>query len=169
MRARVDVVMPLTNADSRRRAMPACVTAIALATSLALAAQQDGGRDSERPKRDQEGKRPRVTLRAQPPIAVAPARVVLTAELTGGADDFEDYYCPSIQWDWGDDTASESTSDCEPYEAGVTQIKRRYTVQHQFRRGGTFKVYFNIKRNDKTVGFASATVQIHPGARPTYD
>ena len=29
--------------------------------------------------------------------------------------------------------SSESTSDCEPYEAGKSQIKRRFTVEHMFR------------------------------------
>jgi hypothetical protein len=121
--------------------------------------------DRDRPGgREQEGRRPKVTLRAQPMVAVAPARIVLTAELTGGSDDFEDYYCPSVEWEWGDDTKSEALVDCDPYEAGKSQIKRRYTIQHQFRRPGAFKVYFHLKRKDKTVASASATVQIQPGA-----
>lgn len=132
----------------------AIVGAVVFAGGLHLFAQ------NERP----DAKRPRITLRAQPPVAVAPARVVLTAELTGGSNDFEEYYCPSIEWAWGDDTASESSSDCDPYEAGKSEIKRRYTIQHQFRRPGAFKVYFHLKRNDKTLGSASAVVQIQPGA-----
>jgi hypothetical protein len=119
--------------------------------------------------KEQDARRPKVTLRAQPPVAVAPARVVLTAELTGGSDDFEDYYCPSIEWEWGDDTVSESSADCDPYEAGKSQIKRRYTVQHQFRRPGAFKVYFHMKRKDKMLGSASAIVQMQPGGvGPSY-
>ena len=108
-------------------------------------------------------KRPRLTLRAQPVVAVSPARIVLTAELSGGPDDFEEYYCPTIEWEWGDDTRSEATSDCEPYVAGKTQIKRRFTVQHTFRRPGAYKVYFHMKRKDKLIASASATVQVHPG------
>lgn len=149
------------------RHRPALLAAIGALALVASAQAQEGAQAPER-SREQEARRPKVTLRAQPAVAVAPARIVLTAEITGGSDDFEEYYCPSIAWEWGDDTASESTSDCEPYEAGVTQIKRRYTVQHQFRRGGTFKVYFLMKRNDKTVGAASTTLQIQPGLRPTY-
>ena len=49
---------------------------------------------------------------------MAPARVVLTAELTGGANDFEEFYCGAVEWEWGDGTKSESSSDCAPYEAG---------------------------------------------------
>ena len=61
---------------------------------------------------------------AIPNVAVAPARVVLTAELRGGSDDFEEFYCPGIQWDWDDGTKSESSSDCEPFEAGKTAADR---------------------------------------------
>src|SRR4051812_21711234 len=104
-----------------RRLSCGTVGALALATVSTLSAQ---GRND----------RPKVALRAQPSVAVAPARIVLTAELQGGADDFEDYYCPSIEWDWGDDTTSESSTDCEPYAAGKSQIRRRYTVEHTFRR-----------------------------------
>ena len=66
-------------------------------------------------------------------VSVSPARVVLTAEIVGGANDFEEFYCPTIEWDWGDGTQSESSSDCAPYEAGKSEIKRRFTVEHLFR------------------------------------
>ena len=133
-------------------------TAAALAVaalSVAASAQQAVPKDQER--------RPKVVLRAQPQIAVAPSRIVLTAELTGGANDFEEYYCPTIEWDWGDDTRSESTIDCDPYEAGKSQIKRRFTVEHVFRRPGAFKLFIRLKRGEKVVGVASTTVQIRSG------
>jgi hypothetical protein len=116
-----------------------------------------------------EGTRPKMALRAQPAVAVAPARVVLTADITGGSNDFQEYYCPTIEWEWGDETSSESTSDCDPYEEGKSAIKRRYTVQHIFRRQGSYKVYLHLKRNDKIVGSASTTIQIQPGAIPSYE
>lgn len=117
----------------------------------------------EKSPKEQNGKRPKITLRLQPQVAVAPARVSLTVELSGGSDDFEDYYCPAVSWEWGDDTSSESTTDCEPYEAGKSQIKRRYTTQHQFRRPGTYRVYFHLKMKDRILGSASATLQMEPG------
>jgi PKD domain len=109
--------------------------------------------------------RPTITLRAQPSVVMASARVVLTAELLGGADDFEEYYCPSVEWDWGDGTVSQSTSDCDPYEPGRSSIKRRYTVEHTFRRPGTFRVYLRLKQQDKTVGtgVVSVIVRARPG------
>jgi hypothetical protein len=96
-------------------------------------------------------------------VAIAPARVVLTAELVGGADDFEEYYCPGVQWEWGDDTRSESTSDCAPYQAGKSEIRRRFTVEHVFRRGGSYKVFFRLKRKDKVLGSATTSITVRPG------
>jgi hypothetical protein len=145
-------------------AIVAATAALALATSAPLGARQK----SDKPGREQEAKRPKITLKAQPVIAVAPARIVLTAELLGGDDDFEEYYCPTIEWEWGDDTVSDSTFDCEPYESGRTQIKRRFTVEHMFRRAGAYKVYFHLKRRDKMLGSASVTVQVQPGGMPQY-
>src|SRR5262245_19193409 len=95
-----------------------------------------------------DARRPKVTLKAQPVIAMSPARIVLTAELQGGSNDFEDFYCPTVEWDWGDGTQSESTSDCVPYEPGKSEIKRRFTVEHVF-RAGVYRVIFKLKRRDK--------------------
>lgn len=141
-----------------RRVLVAALAASAFAASAPFVAAQKTDK-----KGDQENGRPRVTLRAQPVVAVAPARIVLTAELVGGADDFEEFYCPTIEWAWGDDTVSESTVDCDPYEAGKSQIKRRFTVEHMFRRAGAYKIYFHLKRKDKMLGSASVTVQVQPG------
>ena len=49
---------------------------------------------------------------------MVPVRISATAEFKGGDDDFRDYYCPTIEWNWGDGTVSEASADCEPYEAG---------------------------------------------------
>ena len=98
-------------------------------------------------------------------IAMAPARVVLTAELTGGANDFEEFYCGAIEWEWGDGTKSESAADCAPYEAGKSEIKRRFTVEHMFQRPGNFRVMFHLKRRDKAVGNATINIQVRPGLR----
>ncbi len=141
--------------SSARTILATVLGCAVMATGLLTAQKSD--------KKDQEQKRPRMSLRAQPQVAVAPARITLTAELTGGSDDFEDYYCPSVEWDWGDDTHSESTSDCDPYEAGKSQIKRRYTIQHQFPRPGTYRIYIHLKQRDKVLGSANAMVQVQPG------
>ena len=111
------------------------------AATLLMAAALTVGISAQKPKtrKDKDQKdadpRPKLTLRANPVIAMAPARVVLTAELNGGANDYEEFYCPAVEWEWGDGTKSESSSDCAPYEPGKSEIKRRFTVEHVFRAG----------------------------------
>ncbi len=133
------------------------------AVTLAWSTQ---GRPSafEQEAKDAGDRRPKLALRAQPSIGISPARVVFTAELTGGANDFEDFYCPTIEWDWGDDTRSESTLDCQPYEEGKSEIRRRFSVVHIFKRAGAYRVYFRLKQRDKAVANATTTIQIRPGA-----
>ena len=146
---------------NRRRRLLIAAACLALATAPGVA------RAKPNPQKDpKENPRPRIVLRAQPLVAVAPARIVLTAELVGGVNDFEEYYCPTISWEWGDDTTSESTVDCEPYEAGKSEIKRRFTVQHIFRQEGSQKVFFRLKHRNKEVGAAWVTVAVRPGGPP---
>ena len=80
-----------------------------------------------------EQKKPSISVRANPPVGFSPLRVVLTAEVKGGSNDYEDFYCASVEWEWGDDTKSEVKADCDPYEAGKSEIKRRYVQEHTFR------------------------------------
>jgi hypothetical protein len=83
-----------------------------------LAAVAVAAGPQDKPAKDKDSgekeKRPKLSLTARPPIAMSPARVSLTAELAGGPDDLEDFYCPTIEWDWGDGTSSETSSDCDP-------------------------------------------------------
>lgn len=137
--------------------------ALTTAACAVLAVGAVSAQRAEKPSKDQEAKRPKLTLRAQPQVGVAPARISLTAELAGGTDDFEEYYCPTIEWEWGDGTTSESKVDCEPYEAGKSQIRRRYSIQHLFRNPGAFRVYIHLKQKDRVLGSATTTVQVQPG------
>src|SRR5215210_49834 len=109
--------------------------------------------------------KPSVSVRANPATGFAPTRVVLTAELKGGVDDYAEYYCPAIEWAWGDDTRAESKLDCDPYEAGKSEIKRRYVFDRVFQSPGEFRVEFKMKQNGKVVGIGSTVVRIRPGLR----
>ena len=144
----------------RREFLAAAVSLTLAAGSVTVFALQKSDKDVK-----DGDKRPRLALRAQPTVGVSPARVVLTAELVGGANDFEEYYCAAVEWEWGDDTRSESTTDCEPYEEGKIEIKRRFVAEHVFARAGAYKVYIRLKRRNKPVAAATANVQIRPGAR----
>jgi hypothetical protein len=134
-------------------------TALILCVSSTPHAQREDGKPDAKP----ENRRPKLTLRLRPEIGIAPMRVVATAEFEGGSNDFEDFYCPTTVWEWGDGAVSEATSDCPPYEAGKSQIKRRYTVEHLFRRSGQLRVYFSLRQREKEVAVAGANVTIQPG------
>lgn len=108
-------------------------------------------------------KRPSVSLRAAPTVSFAPARVRLTAEVRGGPDDFEELYCPTVEWEWGDGTTSSSAADCSPYEAGRSQIRRRYSVEHIFRQPGSFRVQIRLKKGTRVTGYANTAIQVRAG------
>ena len=137
---------------------------VCLALATVAGAQTTDKKDKDTPA---DPKRPKITLKANPLIAMAPARVVLTAELIGGDNDFEEFYCPAVEWEWGDGTKSESSVDCAPYEPGKSEIKRRFTVEHVFRLGrpNGYRVTIHLKRRDKSVGAATINIQVRPGLR----
>lgn len=113
--------------------------------------------------RAQGNKKPSLSLKASPAISFAPARIVLVAEVKGGSNDFEDFYCPSVDWDWGDETNSVADTDCEPYQAGKSEIKRRYAIEHRYKNEGTYKITLKLKKSTRVVATASAQVQVRSG------
>src|SRR5262245_13402711 len=106
------------HASAFGRLIPGLICVCALALTSPIVAQDKSGKKAK----------PTITLRSTPTVGFAPARFVLTAELVGGADDYADFYCATVEWDWGDDTRSETKQDCEPYEAGKSTIKRRFVM-----------------------------------------
>ena len=126
-----------------------------LALPLMLALSLSGGPDKP--------KKPKLSVKVNPAMAISPARVVASADINGGPDDFEEFYCAGVEWDWGDDTRSNNSADCDPYEAGKSQIKRRFTADHVYRTAGDYRVQFRLKKKDKALAAASASVKIRPG------
>lgn len=110
-----------------------------------------------------EPKKPSLSLRATPPVGFTPLRVVVSVDVKDGSDDYADFYCATVEWDWGDGTVSENSSDCDPYEAGKSTIRRRYTADHIFRQQGQYKVYFKLKQKTKQVAAVSTNVQVRGG------
>ncbi|HUF23269.1 MAG TPA: hypothetical protein VMN81_04000 [Vicinamibacterales bacterium] len=108
-------------------------------------------------------KRPKLSLRATPPMAFTPATITLVAELRDGDDDYAEYYCASVEWDWADGTRSESSDDCDPYEAGKSEIRRRFTIQHKYNIEGNYDVQFRLKQRNKVVASARTRVTVRPG------
>ena len=63
---------------TRQTMMMTTATALAVVLSTALTAAQN-----DKSSKDDDAKRPKIRLRVQPQVVIAPARVTLTAELTG--------------------------------------------------------------------------------------
>lgn len=135
---------------------------VLLGLTIALA-QQAGNPDPK--SRSDRDRRPGLVVRATPTVSFSPARVLFVAELRGGANDYEDFYCAAVEWDWGDGTRSQASYDCDPYEPGKSEIRRRFTNEHTFYGAGTYRVQFRLKRRDRVVAAASTTVQVRPGVR----
>ena len=130
------------------RAVTTTIAALVITVPFALAQAADR-------------QRPRLQLRASPRVAFSPVVVSLTAELRGG-DEVEDFYCPELEWDWGDGSRSARAQDCPPYEAGM-ELDRRYTEQHVFRTAGTYDVSITMRRGDRVLSVARAVVSVRPG------
>ena len=135
---------------------------VALAAALVSMLQATGQKEPS--KND----RPSLSLRLTPQTALAPARVTGSADLRGGSDNFEEYYCVTVEWDWNDGSMSQSTADCDPYEPGKSEIRRRYTAEHAFQSAGGYRVAFKLKKKDKVLATATAVVQITGGERFGY-
>jgi len=148
----------------RRRA--GCLT-FALATVLATLAPDVPADAGQRAAQD--NKKPSVALRATPPVGFAPLKVRVVADLKGGADDYEDYYCATVEWDWADGTTSGSSEDCNPYEAGKSAIQRRFSAEHTFRQGGEYDVVFRLKQKSRVVAYSKAMVRVRAGIQDDGD
>jgi hypothetical protein len=109
--------------------------------------------------------KPALSLRASPPISFSPATIHVVGELKGGPDDYEELYCAALEWDWGDGTKSEAAADCDPYQAGVSLILRRFSTDHVYNLAGRFRVSLRLKRNTKIVTSATTNIQVRPGLR----
>jgi hypothetical protein len=109
---------------------PAIASLVILLPAGPFATQE--AKDAPKPKK------PSISIKANPNVSFSPARIVFVAELRGGSDDFEEFYCATVEWEWGDGTESENTVDCEPYEAGKSKIQRHFSTQHRYEpRGST--------------------------------
>ena len=112
---------------------------------------------------DAQDDRPELTLRARPNLAFAPADISFTGLVRGGADDNEEFYCVSAEWDWDDGTVSESTFDCDPYVPGTSEIRRRFARRHSYDRGGRYEIRLTLKRRDDVIESARTSIVIQGG------
>lgn len=147
---------------SPRRAAAAILVSGVLVSTVARGAAAPAPGDDKKPK-------PTVTMKATPLVGFSPARIVVTADVRGGDDAAPDLYCATEEWDWGDDTQSKNTGDCEPFEAGKSSIKRHFTLDHLFEASGDYRVEFRLKQKNKVVARGVTEVKVRPGIRDAND
>jgi hypothetical protein len=144
-----------------------CLTIAALATAF-LSVAYDAPADALQRGSD-DNKKPSVAFRATPPVGFAPLKVRVVVDIRGGADDYADFYCASVEWDWADGTVSGSSEDCDPYQSGKSAIQRRFTAEHTFRQGGEYNIAFRLKQKSRVVGLARGTVRVRSGIDEDFD
>jgi hypothetical protein len=114
---------------------------------------------------DARARKPRLDLRLTPRVAFSPVSVVAIAELNGG-DELEEFYCPALEWEWGDGARSEQESDCAPFES-KEGFERRFFANHSYRAAGDYSVRVTLRRSQRAIAVVTNTVTVHPsyGAR----
>ena len=133
--------------------------AAALIAALCLAAPGLARADDK--DKDKKLKKPGLELRATPRFAFSPAHILFTAELKGG-DDIEEFYCPEIEWEWGDGGRSVEESDCDPWGSG-SKIERRFTAHHDYPLAGLYPVKVTLRKAGKNVVTQTLRVTIRAG------
>lgn len=146
-----------------------CVTGTWAAMPTAAQQKTEQSRaDGKVTQKQGDDKRPALLLKATPPLGFSPLRVHASVDVRGGPDDFADFYCPAIEWDWGDGTVSENSEDCEPYEEGTSTIRRRFAADHTYQQGGAYRLAFRLKQKSKVIASATTNVQVRAGARDEF-
>jgi hypothetical protein len=83
---------------------------------------------------------------------------MVVGKLVGG-DDVEDFYCPCLEWDWGDGSRSMREGDCPPFD-DETQMARLFSVMHRYRETGDFKATLTLRRGGRTVASAAVSIRV---------
>ncbi len=137
------------------------VAGLAVALSTVLRAEMPAAQAAAADK----PKKLSMDIRVTPAVSFAPSRIRAIAELKLPEDRTAEFYCATVEWDWGDLTESEESNECEPYEAGVSDVKRVFTAEHTFQTGGRYRVQLRLKRNRKVLASTSTVVTVRPGVR----
>ncbi len=115
---------------------------------------------------EERDRKPSLSLRTTPAVSFAPSRIFASADLRG--TDVDQFYCATVEWDWGDGTSSENSYDCEPFEAGKSEVRRRFAAEHVYNQGGRYRVQLRLKRAGKVLLSTQTSIQVRPGLRDGY-
>ena len=82
-----------------------CVAGTLAVTRAAADQQADQKADQKVAQKRGDDKRPVYHSRPRRRSGFSPLRVHASVDVRGGPDDSADFYCPAIEWDWGDGTS----------------------------------------------------------------
>jgi hypothetical protein len=149
--------------------LPRLARLLIVACALAAVGMTGVPTRAQKPEEQKKPEKPKLTIRAAPPLSFTPAKVRAAVDLTGGDDDYEDFYCVTAEWEWGDGTRSEKTSDCEPYQAGKSEITRRYSAEHTYNFPEDYRIDFRLKRKNRTVASVRTTIKVRQGSAVPFE
>lgn len=151
------------------------MSAQALGLTVALAATSVQEPPAPQPPASQPANRPAraedkptrlsLDLRITPAVSFAPSRVRALVEVKIPEERVADFHCAQVEWDWGDLTESAESNECDPYEPGVSEVRRRFSAEHTFQSGGRYRVQFRLRRNRKVLASTSTIVTVRAGLR----
>lgn len=105
-----------------------------------------------------EGRKPRLDVKATPRMAFPPVMVLVTGQLVGG-DDSEEFYCPALEWNWGDGGRSAQESDCAPFDTDM-KMARRFSARHAYREPGSYEIRLTLRRADRSIAAGTVLVRV---------
>ena len=127
----------------------ACVTAALFLGALALGPCPATARE-----------KPKLTLKVSPAVGTPSTLFVFRAVLTGG-EESDDLYCLTAEWIWEEQADSSlNEAECPAYKKGETPIERTFTEEQSFRSAGPHLVRLVLRKGDREVASAGATVTI---------
>ena len=113
---------------------------------------------------DDKDKRPKISVKANPAMGISPARVVVSADLNGGANDYEEYYCAGGRVGMGRRYAVEQ---CRPIATRTKPARARSSAGSPPITSTAWPaitaIQFRLKKKDKPIAAASTSVKIRPG------
>ncbi len=104
--------------------------------------------------------KPKLSLKGSPSIGTPDTVFVFRAVLAGGEDN-ENLYCLTTEWEWEEQADSSiDETECPPFTPGETKVERVFTEEQSFRRPGSHRVRVSVRKGEKQIASASATVTV---------
>lgn len=86
----------------------------------------------------------------------------VTFRLTVSDGGSEDYYCPTVVWEWEDGTRSIEQSDCAPFrEAAPADHSRTWRRTRPYQRPGSYRIRVHLCQAQRRIRTADAVAVVN--------